>query len=306
MNNLTINLKNSPKVAVILYEKFNSNEGIFGHNIMPEDPLPRWGSELSSSGIQRGSYEHLMFITLVVSIDYQRNADQLWEAGRRTFEDERTRWLFMPKELVKKSFADVVSAMRIHELAKKPEQDARIWSSVSKSFFEEYNSNPMDLVKDCDYDALKIFNKKFDPKFKRRFPFLSGNKIFPLWIRMLHDNVGINLKKLDKIPIPVDIHIARASFTTGCLTGKHVGTISDVSAKIDLKIDEAWKNTLQLVNHPKLKYRLQLDEPLWHLSRFGCKFRTGNFCPKKIKCPVNQFCVSGRVYVSSTRIEIDT
>jgi hypothetical protein len=119
---------------------------------------------------------------------------------------------------------------------------------------------------------------------------------------MLHDNVGINLKNLDKIPIPVDIHIARASFTTGCLTGKYTGTISDITPKID----EAWKRVLELVNHPKLKYRLQLDEPLWHLSRFGCKFRAGNFCPKKVGCPVNQFCVSGRVYVSPARIEIDT
>jgi len=61
-----------------------------------------------------------------------------------------------------------------------------------------------------------------------------------------------------------------------------------------------------LVNHPKLKYRLQLDEPLWHLSKFGCKFRTRSFCPKKIKCLVNQFCVDGMVYVSPTRIEVDT
>jgi hypothetical protein len=91
---------------------------------------------------------------------------------------------------VNKSFAEIKSAMKVHGLAKKPEQDA--W---------------------------KLFNKKFNPKFKRSFPFLSGNKIFPLWIRMLHDNVGIDLKNLDKIPIPVDIHIARASFTTGCLRG---------------------------------------------------------------------------------------
>ncbi|MGC8910334.1 MAG: hypothetical protein ACP5O5_07150, partial [Fervidicoccaceae archaeon] len=60
------------------------------------------------------------------------------------------------------------------------------------------------------------------------------------------------------------------------------------------------------VNHPKLKYRLQLDEPLWHLSRFGCKSRNGNFCPKKIVCPVNQFCVGGTVHVPPTKIKIDT
>lgn len=50
-----------------------------------------------------------------------------------------------------KSFAEIKSAMKVHGLAKKPEQDA--W---------------------------KLFNKKFNPKFKRSFPFLSGNKIFPL------------------------------------------------------------------------------------------------------------------------------
>ena len=75
MRGLTINLEAARNVAVILYGKFNSDEGIFGHNVMPEDLLPKWGSSLSSSNIARGSYEHLMFITLVVSIDYQRNAD---------------------------------------------------------------------------------------------------------------------------------------------------------------------------------------------------------------------------------------
>jgi hypothetical protein len=88
MNALLINSVKAKEVAVIVYEKFNSDEGIFGHNVMPEDFLPTWGSDLSYSGIDRGSYEHLLFITMVVSIDYQRNADQLWDAGRKTFEDK--------------------------------------------------------------------------------------------------------------------------------------------------------------------------------------------------------------------------
>ena len=60
MGNLIVNLKNSQEVAVILYEKFNSDEGIFGHNVMPEDLLPKWGSESTSPHIVRGSYEHLI------------------------------------------------------------------------------------------------------------------------------------------------------------------------------------------------------------------------------------------------------
>lgn len=301
MDGLFINPEKSKHVAVILFEKFNSDEGIFGHNVMPEDLRPKLGSNLSASNVERGSYENLMFITLVVSIDYQRNANQLWEAGRRTFEDERTRWLFYPNEVVKKS-SMIVEAMKVHRLSKKPKKDAKIWFDVSKSLFEVYDSNPESLIRECNNDALIIFYKKFDLRFKKLFPYLSGDKIFPLWIRMLHDNIGIDLQNLDKIPIPVDVHIARATFTTGCLTGKYKGTISHVKDKID----EAWKKTLEFVQHPKLTYRLKLDEPLWHLSKYGCTYRTRNFCPKRRACPVNQFCANGLVNVSATEVEINT
>ena len=291
---LKIDEKSARDVAIILYEKFHSDEGIFGHNVMPEDQVP--------SCVQRGSYEHLMFITLVVSIDYQRDAEQLWKAGRRTFEDSRTGWLFEPQKVVSKPFEEIVSAMGAHGLAKKPRQDAGIWKRVSESFFEDYASNPLSLIEECGFDALRLFHKKFDPRFRRRFPFLSGSKIFPLWIRMLHDNVGIELGNLDKIPIPVDVHICRATFTTGCLKGRYTGTVSGVSPRID----EAWKIVMESIVHPKLKYRLQLDEPLWHLSRFGCRFRKGEFCPKKNHCPVGRFCARGIVDVSSAGIRIDT
>jgi hypothetical protein len=43
--------------------------GIHGKNDMPEDVLPH--------SIKRGSLEHLLFITLTVSIDYQRDAEAL-------------------------------------------------------------------------------------------------------------------------------------------------------------------------------------------------------------------------------------
>ena len=158
------------------------------------------------------------------------------------------------------------------------------------------------MIAECDYDAVEIYRKKFDPKFKISFPYFSGNKIFPLWIRMLHDNVKLPLRNIDKIPIPVDVHIARATFATGCLTGEYRGTISGVSSKID----ESWKTSMVFLKDDDLKYRLQLDEPLWHLSRFGCKFRKDNTCPKRSRCPVGQFCVEGIVKVSTKKVEIRT
>ena len=33
----------------------------------------------------------------------------------------------------------------------------------------------------------------------------------PLWVRMLRDNVGLEIWNLESVPMPVDVHIARAT-----------------------------------------------------------------------------------------------
>jgi hypothetical protein len=56
-------------VAKLLHEAFHTT-GIHGRNDMPEDSRP--------VGVERGSLEHILFLTLTVSIDYQRDANTLW------------------------------------------------------------------------------------------------------------------------------------------------------------------------------------------------------------------------------------
>lgn len=300
MENLIIDIQKGKKVARILFDKFNSKEGIFGHNIMPEDLL--WGSDLSGIEVKKGSYEHLMFITMVVSIDYMRDADKLWQAGRETMEDKDTKWLFSPQIVKDKTLDEIITAMNKHKLSQKHSRDAGFLKRISESFARLYDSDPRNLIEECEYDAMKLFEKKYDIRLKRDFPSLSGDKIFPLWIRMLHDNVGIKLKNLEKMPIPVDVHIARATFTTGCIKGVYTGSIADVSPKID----EAWKKIIGKIEHPRLKYALQMDECLWHFSKYGCRFRKDDLCPKKRDCPVGEFCIRGQVHVSAKGIKIST
>jgi len=300
MNRLEINAGKGKQVAVILFDRFNSDEGIFGKNVMPEDLL--WGSGLEGIGVKRDSYEYLMFITMVVSIDYMRDADKLWEAGRRTMEDPETRWLFNPTSAMDRPIDEIMATMKKHKLSRKHTRDADFWKRISKSFALFYDSDPGKLIKECGSDAMKLYERKCDVRFKKDFPSLSGDKIFPLWIRMLHDNLGIELKNLGRIPIPVDVHVARATFMTGCLTGEFKGSIAEVSQKID----EAWKTIIAGLHHPKLTYALQLDEALWHLSKNGCTFRRGNVCPRRGHCPVGDLCVSGMVQVSAKGIEVST
>lgn len=129
MNGLKIDVEKGKKVAVILFDRFNSDEGIFGKNVMPEDLM--WGPDLEGIGVKRDSYEYLMFITMVVSIDYMRDADKLWAAGRRTMEDPETRWLFGPASVKEKPIDEVTPAMKKHKLSQKHGRDARIWKTVS-------------------------------------------------------------------------------------------------------------------------------------------------------------------------------
>ena len=77
-NSLVIDSERAGKLAELLHRKFLST-GIFGRVEMPEDLLPK--------GVIRGSLEHLLFITLTVAIDYQRDANILWEVSRKTWED---------------------------------------------------------------------------------------------------------------------------------------------------------------------------------------------------------------------------
>ncbi len=60
-----VNSRNN-KLVLLLFNAF-SEGGIHGRNDMPEDILPK--------GMAQGSLDHLFFVTLTVSIDYQRDAN---------------------------------------------------------------------------------------------------------------------------------------------------------------------------------------------------------------------------------------
>ncbi|MFW6047377.1 MAG: hypothetical protein ACOCP4_06310 [Candidatus Woesearchaeota archaeon] len=125
---IIIDSKKGTEVALFVYNKFVI-DGINGKNDMPEDINPR--------GVKTGSLKHLLFITLTVSIDYQRNADKLWENSRETFQDPKTRYLFNPEQLHKTSFDKIVKDMQKYNLSKKTKKDPYIWHTVGVTFYKK-------------------------------------------------------------------------------------------------------------------------------------------------------------------------
>jgi len=52
---------------------------------------------------------------------------------------------------------------------------------------------------------------------------------------------------------------------------------------------------------------LDVDEPLWHLSKYGCLKRnkiTGS-CPLFNNCELRKFCVNGKIKMQNNRAEVD-
>lgn len=291
-------------LAGLLWETFNT-KGVFGRKEMPEDKPPE--------NVERGSLEHLLFITLTVSIDYQRDAPALWESSRKTYEDPETRYLFNPKLLHQISFDKIVQDMRKYGLSQKTQKDAYIWRTIGVTFYKKWGGNPLNFLKQCNWDALIILEHlKNDIHIYRGepvpdYPYLRGAKIGPVWLRMLRDNVGITkLKNLDKVPIPVDVHIARATLTTGVVRGSAKMTLE----KMIKYIKNAWFESvkgLSVKNRPMVA--LDVDEPLWHLSKYGCSKHRDKFtgdCSRYDCCPAKEFCVKGMVKIENGLVELET
>jgi hypothetical protein len=295
LNQIIIDKEKGKSLAEILYNTFN-DKGIHGQTVMPEDIEP--------AKVVRGSLEHLMFITLTVSIDYMRDANALWENSRKTYEDPSTRYLFNPKLIKEANIEEIKKDMAKYGLAQRINQDAKTWKTLGTTFYTKWDEDPRKFLASCGWNAPNVL-KRMD-KAKKDFPYLSGSKIGPLWLRMLRDNVGITeLRDMDKIPIPVDIHVARSTLSTGIVRGSYDGPLEELFSYVRRAW---WDSVLNLNISGRPMIALDVDEPLWHLSKYGCTFRdkqTGS-CKMKNTCPAKDFCVPGKVIIENNHAEVKT
>lgn len=115
---------------------------------------------------------------------------------------------------------------------------------------------------------------------------------------MLRDNVGLSLANLDRIPIPVDIHVARSTLALGIVRGRY----EDSLALLFEEIRKAWFLSVHGLKREdgSEMIALDVDESLWHLSKHGCTFRdTRGHCPKKNQLCGRDFCVNGLIKINS-------
>ncbi|MHC1588685.1 MAG: hypothetical protein ACXQS1_02575, partial [Methermicoccaceae archaeon] len=97
----------------------------------------------------------------------------------------------------------------------------------------------------------------------------------------------------------------RATLTTGVVRGQFAGSLSELFEYVR----QAWFESVRgLRVRDREMIDLDMDEPLWHLSKYGCTKRdkiTG-YCPLYSRCEASEFCVRGMVRVENDRVELST
>ncbi len=299
---VTIDVIRGRSIASLLLQLFDST-GIHGRTDMPHEVAPE--------GVGKGSREHLMFITLTVSLAYQRDAPSLWQSARSTYLDPETRYLFDLRSVAEASLSEIRIDLKKHGLSKKPKDDAYIWRTNAVSFHKKWAGDPGSFLERCGWDCPTALHRleqdrhHYGGTSKANYPSLRDPRIGALWLRVLVDGAGLSqLGNLDRVAVPVDTHIARATLTTGVVRGRFKGSLVELCDHVR----EAWFASVKgLTYRGRPVVAIDVGECLWNLSKHGCSKRHGaaSSCYVSDTCEARDFCIGGKILIVNGHVETD-
>lgn len=203
-------------------------------------------------GLPKDSRENYLYFTLPVCLNFQRSSPAMWASALKTWEDESTRYLFYPEQLVSAPIEKVRHDLSKHRLGLQPNKHTLIWTTIAHSFYEYYDSDPRMLIAEADGDAGKLITL-IQVAHKKRFPYLCGPKLSNYWPFILSHYTDIEFSNSQEISIIPDTHVVQSSVVLGLIP-------AGSSAKA---VELAWKNLLKTSGiNPS-----SVHSALWNWSR---------------------------------------
>ena len=234
------------ELLIDMYKK-----GLLGGEIMPEDENPH---------LDLSSKENYLYFTLPMALNYQRNSYTLWESANKTYNDEKTNFIFDPKVVVESEFASVQEALVKYKVALQKNKQTEIWIKLCSTFLKYFDGDIRKLFIEQDYDILKI--KEFVLKHKKEFPYLSGNKILNYWLYVLYQYTDVTYKNSEELTVAPDTHVIKSTYRLGLITEEELN-----SSNVQLIVIKRWQELFA-----GTKYKpIDIHTPLWLWSRNGFK-----------------------------------
>ncbi len=225
-------------------------EGLLGGEVMPENQNPH---------LPKDSLENYLYFTLPMALNYQRNSYTLWECAYKTYQDEKTNFVFHPKICLKKSFEEVQSALTKYRLALQKQKQTEIWIILCQTLVNLFDGDIRKLFAKMNHDVDCIRNF-IQVEHKKEFPYLSGIKICNYWLYVIQQYTDEEYCNQNHLTVAPDTHVCKATRKLGLITEEEFQ-----SSHVQETVINAWKQLLEGTKyHP-----IDIHTPLWLWSRNG-------------------------------------
>ena len=260
------------------------------------------------AGVTPGSLEHVLFLTLTLSIDNGCDSKTLWNSSRRAYEAENTRYLFSDSAVYEEEVDQIIYDLKNTGLGGNKNKNAEIWKNAGTYLFQKWGGDPRNFLRSCEWDGPEILSRMIPARYHEVYDFqhFIGEKKGQLWLHLLKKDAGLQqIKNLNTLSLITDVHVVRASIAIGIIYGSYSGQV----ALISQKVREIWEETIGGAQSDGRDIStLELSESLHNLSKNGCSQKDGKrgACPCFTKCPFNMFCVNGIFSIENKGALIDT
>ena len=226
------------------------DNGLLGGELLPEDNNPNLDKE---------SLENIIYFTLPMALNYQRNSYTLWESSLKTWNDNDTRFVFDIDSVLSKDYFEVQSALIKYRVALQKDKQTTIWIKLCRTIKDKFNGDIRNLFIECDYDVDKI-RKYMQVDHKKEFPYLSGLKLCDYWMYIMYIYCGIKFKNIEHIRVATDSHVCRSTYKLGLITLEEYN-----SNNVQEIVINRWTD---LLKNEDIKM-IDISNALWLWSRTG-------------------------------------
>lgn len=214
--------------------------------------IPTLSQHEVNPGHPKDSRENYLYFTLAPCLNFQRSSPALWQSALKTWDDTATRYLFFPEQVVAAPLEKVRADLGKHKLGLQPNKHTEIWTRISRTLHDKYDSDPRKVLAAGGNDAARVL--PYIQKEKRAdFPFLSGPKMANYWLYILSQYTDMKLANMGAISIIPDTHVIQCSAQLG-LTPANADTAA---------VAEAWRTLLDGSGLSPV----ELHPVLWNWSR---------------------------------------
>ena len=220
---------------------------------------------LRESGISERGLR--LFITFVAAMDRIRDADVLWGNGVRFFQEHPE--MFEPAEIVATPLLSLRMQLMSFGVSKLHVPDSEAWSVIARSLVRDDSpvTRVVELGAGDARDLLRDLRKRM--KGRSRFPLLRGDKIGPMWVRMLAAPGGATIEHINAIPVQVDVQVRRATRDLGVADPPG----GEIDGHVRSVIQSAWRDAVDMAKFggpPGIAGTCAaLDPALWALGKYG-------------------------------------